>query len=291
MGTRNQTDQIRSLSCIFTPNIFRGLINTGSLNQVKSRYNKNKEYFLFKDNHTNFTDLVKLVYKKMYKQYRTEYIYKNEILIKQLLGKYSLNTTTLLNEFRIEGSVADLILVNDQVNLFEIKTDLDNLIRLNYQLNNYTKAVELISIVTNTKYIKELLIKYSNTSFGIIELTDQNTLREHKKATVDKNSFKHSTIFKLLRKHEYLSIVKKIFGAVPNVPNTRIFKACLDLVQKVDVKTFQEMAFQKVKTRTIENPDCIKDDETPDELKFLCYSQNLSKQQFNNLHKLLNQKI
>src|SRR4030042_4812846 len=48
-------------------------------------------------------DFLDWLYSKMSRHYRNEYVYKNAIANKILLGKHSLNTSYMLTEFRVEG--------------------------------------------------------------------------------------------------------------------------------------------------------------------------------------------
>lgn len=81
----------------------------------------------------------------------------------------------------------------------EIKTDLDGLDKLEKQLSDYRQFADFGYIVTSSKYIDKLLLDYSSSTIGVIEFTQRNTFKEHKKAESN-NRFNHLTIFKTLRK-------------------------------------------------------------------------------------------
>ena len=291
MNGLSYIDGIRSLSSIYSAPFLRNILIHDKLSLIDKRFVKYKEPVLSQYSITKFNDLLSALYKEMFNNYRNEYLYKNTIINKILLGKYSLQTTTLLNELKIGKSKADILLLNGEVKLYEIKTDLDNLDRLDSQLNDYRKAVEKIYIVTNTKYLEDIKSNYNNEGYGIIEYTDRNTLRIHSEPTENKQYFDHLTIFKLLRKKEYVSIFNKIFGYIPNIPNTLIFKKCLNKFKAIDVVEFQKFAFLEIKKRKLNCPDLLKDKNTPYELRYLCYSLDLNKEQYNKLFKLLNVSI
>ena len=291
MTPLNYSDGIRSLANIYSPAIFRNIIKNDNLSTVEKRITKYKECILSSKRKLRFDDFLKSVYSEMNKNYRNEYIYKNAIINKLLFGKYSLNTTTLLNEFRIGKSIADTVLINGEVKVFEIKTDLDSLSRLDTQLLNYKKAVEKIYIVTNTKHIKGIFERYCDSNYGLIELTSRKTLKVHKDATSDKSSFDRSTIFKLLRKEEYQSIVKNEFNFIPDVPNTKIFRECYKKALDINIIKFQKLAFEQIKSRKIDQPQLLINQKTPYELKYICYVLDLSKKQYYQLHNLLRAEI
>ena len=79
---------------------------------------------------------------------RNEYYYKITLLNKLLLGIHSVNTTTALTEFPIAKSKADFVLINGKAVVYEIKTELDNLERLESQISDYYKAFDHVAVVT-----------------------------------------------------------------------------------------------------------------------------------------------
>lgn len=284
-------DGLRSFSNFYSPTIIKKIIEENSLDILKSRFEKYNKIVFSSCKSIQFKILLSKIYNEMFKNYRNEYIYKNAIINKLLLGKYSINTTTLLNEFKIGNSVADTILINGEVKLFEIKTDLDNLARLDQQLEDYRKSVEKIYIVTNSRYIDKIFQHYVDLKYGLIELTHKKTLRILKEAESDKSSFDHVTIFKMLRKKEYLTIVKDYFSYIPDVPNTKIYKECLNKLKNINIVEFQKRAFNQIKQRQVLCPDYLKSAQTPYELKYLCYTLDLNKCQYEKLFTMLENKI
>lgn len=278
---------LRSLSTIYTTGAIKNIINHDGLLIFKSKINKHRKNVLSKYKSSKVSDLLKNVYQEMTNNYRNEYIYKNKILYEYLLKRYSLRTTILLNEFKIGKSIADTILINGEVKLFEIKTDLDNLLRLESQLIEYSKAVEKIYIVTNTRFIKKLKEIYSHESYGLIEFTDNNRLKIHKDAAVVRDNFEHTILFKMLRKQEYIKLIKDNFGYVPDVPNTLIYRECLKKSFEIDIISFQKMVFNLIKKRNIRSPELLKNNKTPDQLKYICYTLDLDNNEYDRLYNIL----
>jgi hypothetical protein len=281
-------DSLRSLSEIFSPAHFNKIVRhnnqTLTLKKLKKHYPQeitNKKY----------GNILKCLYLQLQNDYRNEYFYKNNLLNKYLLQKYSLATTTVFNEFKIGNSIADFVLLNGTSRIFEIKSDLDDLNKLKKQLDNYKQFADQVYIVTSSKYIDKILLNYLNTSVGVIEFTQNNTFKEHKKATDNSSFFNHLTIFKTLRKAEYISIINDYFGYIPNVPNTKIFRACFELVSKIEVTNFQKMAFNKLKHRKIKCPELLQSNKTPFELKHICYTLDFSEHEYNCLHMFLHKTI
>jgi hypothetical protein len=280
--TRN-IEGLRSLSEIYTPSNFKKIIEDGDLRPINNRIKKH----LKPVKKLNYSNILKSIYEQLLVNYKSEYLYKNVLLNRLLLQKYSLNTTTILNEFRVGSSLADFILLNGEARVYEIKTDLDDLSKLEKQLNDYRQFANKIYVVTSSKHVNSLIKQYENTDIGIIEFSSQNTLRQVKEAEVNTANFNHTTIFKTLRKSEYLEIIKDYFGVIPDVPNTRIFNACLDLVKKIEIETFQYLSFNKLKERKLSCPHFLSSINTPFELKHICYTLDFKESEYRALYSFL----
>lgn len=285
IGLKNDIDSLRSLSQIFTPTNFDRIVRKGDISNTRDRINKH----ILSSSKINNRNLIQYIYKELQNNYKSEYLYKNTLLNKLLLGKYSLNTTNVINEFKIGKSIADFVLLNGEVRVFEIKTEFDSLEKLNKQLNDYIQFANKVFIVSSSKFIDKLIDDYKNSTIGIIEFTESNTLKEIVAAKDNNISFNHTTIFKTLRKQEYIDIIMKHFGFVPDVPNTKIFKESLKLIETIKIDEFQKLAFQKLKERKLKCPTELISDMTPYELKYICYSLDLSDKEYKTFYQFLNQ--
>jgi hypothetical protein len=290
MAATKEIQSIRSLSALYSGSMFRKILNDGTLCAIEPRVRKHKGILTDNKKPVSLGLLLEALYELMTTSYCNEYIYKNSVL-NELLKRYSLSSTTLLDEFKVGKSVADLVLINGETKVFELKTDLDTLSRLENQLNDYRKAIEKIYIVASQKYINYMLDKYSESDFGIIELRDGIDLHFHKEALPNKLYFEHEIIFKMLRKNEYSHILRDKFGYLPDVPNTLYYKECLELSCQIDVIEFQSLAFSKLKERKLRIPEIFTDSVIPKSLRFLCHTLDLEKGQYASFLNLLNQKI
>ncbi len=279
-------DGIRSLAAFYSTSNFKTILSENNFKDWNNRYNKYSKT-IFGKKHSSLYSFLEELYNFMIDEYRNEYIFKNEILNKLLLGRHSPRTTTLLDELRIGKSKADIVLINGSARVYEIKSNLDNLERLDNQINDYKTVFDEIVIVTDAIQIEKLLEKYSNDSLGLVEFTENKTLKTIKELKKDQSYFEYETLFKLLRKSEYLEIIEKRFGSLPKVPNTKIFKECLQIVKNIDLLTFQKLVFEQLKKRKLNRPDYLMDNKTPYELKYICHTLNLNEQQYNKLYELL----
>ncbi|PKG40364.1 sce7726 family protein [Psychromonas sp. Urea-02u-13] len=189
-------------------------------------------------------DFYELAYSLLVRYYRNEYVVKNEIANKVLLGRLSMNTTSMLSELRTGSNIADCLLINGSSTCYEIKTEFDSLSRLNSQLNSYKQAYDKTYIVAHSTHLKKIdQVHKASPSFGIIELTKRNQLKKIEEAP-QCDEFNFEITFETLRKPEYLFIAKNLLGEIPNMPNTSIQDYCkqayFSLSPDVANKTFKK---------------------------------------------------
>ncbi|WP_258543177.1 sce7726 family protein [Parvicella tangerina] len=233
-------------------------------------------------------DVFEQVYQILQEQYYGEYLYKNALLNKILIERHDITKTCALNEFKVSNSIADYVLLNGNATIYEIKTDLDTLAKLDKQLHDYSKFAEKVYIVSHSKFIKTLLSRYENSHVGIIEMYNRDSLNVVKESVANYDNLSHDTLFRVLRKREYLSIVEDIYGFVPDVPNTKIFRSCYELIKDLDVELFQSHVIETLKERNISSPELLTSRATPYEWRQLCYSLDLKHGEYETFYQYLN---
>jgi len=233
---------------------------------------------------------VKDMYFMLKNSYRNEYYFKNT-LFNQLVKHYGLENSVVLDEFKIGGSIADFVFLNGEACVYEIKTAFDDLSKLKKQVADYMRFADKVYIVTSPNHKIQALKLLRDSKAGIIILDNDNCLQEAKKAEKEPGSLRHDAVFKTLRKPEYTSLIADHFGDLPNVPNTLIYKACLDLSKKIPIEDFQKKAIDLLKSRQIAHTDLLQSAKVPHELKHICYTLNLNQGQYNQLFTLLKQPV
>lgn len=284
MEIATDINKIRSLSQIISPSNFKKIVREGN---CYSTFYKIKKYTTVTDSTTNL-EAINVIYNSLLKNYKNEYVYKNILTNKLLLKKYSLKNTIALNEFNIGKSIADFVLLNGEARVYEIKTELDNLEKLDKQILDYCKFGDKVYIVTSSKYINKLIELYENSTIGIVELTSRNALKIVKEAKSNVSTFNYETLFKTLRKQEYLDLIEEYYKFIPDVSNTRIFRECLNLAKQIEISLFQKLVISKLKSRNISNPTKIKENSIPDSLKHICYILDFSENEYEELKSFLN---
>lgn len=239
-----------------------------------------------KDNGT----LISEVYRFMSKSYRNEYFYQNTLLNKLLLGKHSINTTTALTQIPIGKSKADFILINGKAVVYEIKTELDTLERLDTQIRDYLKAFNHVCVVTSDSQYDRIARILENTSVGIYVLTPQNTISSklRKEPQEDNSHLDHTAIFKVLHKREYETILQQYFGKLPVATQAFYYGECLKQFSRIPILKAYEMALRQLKLRNRIRISEYKN--IPYELKSLVYFSSPSTSEWHAINGFLNQK-
>lgn len=270
-------DNSRAINRVFTRNVICDLIQNGKSNvfdYVVRRYIDAPE-------RKNHGELISEVYTHLEKQQRNEYYYINTLLNKLLVGIHNVNTTTALSQVRIGHSIADFIMINGEGQVYEIKSDLDNFDRLHDQLQDYFCAFSKVSVLASIhelEKVKKVLNAMGDMgdAVGIYVLSDNNTIfsRERSRKPLEYNdSLRHESIFKLLRKHEYESVLLHYFGTLPQSAPVFYFKVCLELFEKIPILEAQKLAYLELKKR---NKIAVEEFESiQPELKSVVYFSNL----------------
>jgi hypothetical protein len=232
-----------------------------------------------------FRTLISEIYSYMDNEYRNEYYYKNTLINKLLLERYSMKETTALTELPIDNSKADFVMINSEGIVYEIKTGLDNSDRLNGQINDYYKAFKVVYVVTCEYHCKKIL-DLVDEYVGIIILSATNKLEVIREAKENSNNLDFKTIFNILRKMEFESIITDLDKELPEVSQFIYYKECRKILEKMDVIDLQAEMLQKLKDR--QNIEVKEYKETvPYELKFLIYFSNFRKKEYINLSRVL----
>ncbi|MBD8593731.1 sce7726 family protein [Pseudomonas sp. CFBP 8758] len=172
-------------------------------------------------------------YSALSKEYRTEYFFKNIVAERLLLGRHSLNTATVLPEFRVGRNKADCVILNGSSTCYEIKSDFDNLDRLPEQLASYKKLFDKVYVVVGQSHLSKVLSSCEE-DVGILELTPRKNLRIIREAKISTEPVDISILMRSLRVHEYRDIVSTLSDQNIDLPNTEIFSACESILQKMN---------------------------------------------------------
>lgn len=171
------------------------------------------------------------LYHLLSRNYRSEYIYKNQLTL-EILSQYHSEKATVLTEFRSANCLADALVLNGTSCAYEIKTELDTLDRLERQLAAYQQMFDQIYVITSELQAEKLILKL-DSSVGIVVLKADLSMKRVRLAHSNKADIDNGQIFDSLRAKEYLNIVHSQFGFTPDVPNTLRYTACKELFMQL----------------------------------------------------------
>ena len=239
--------------------------------------------------HTNGEAIFE-VYNFMRKEYRNQYFYKNTILNKLLLGVHSINTTTALTEIPISSSKADFVLINGKAVVYEIKTELDNLERLEGQINNYYKAFDYVCVLTCDEYAPILLKRFADTKVGVYVLTKKDTIKRLKKPDKFDELLDLDVIFKVLNKPEFEEIITLHYSELPVTTQVKYYSKCRELFLNIPLQKAYQLFLKQLKKRNaVVNKNSF--EHVPYELKSLAYFSQYSDSDYTNLENFLTTQI
>ncbi len=273
------------LNRLFTIAAFQDLIENYDTNLYSAII---KRYINESTVETN-ADIIVQIYNYLRKQYRNQYFYKNTILNKLLLGIHSINTTTALTEIPIAKSKADFVLINGKAVVYEIKTELDNLERLEGQIQNYYKAFNHVCVLTCDSYAKALMDVFKDSRIGIYNLSKKDTIQRLKEPIEYNDSLDLSVMFKILNKPEYENILIKYYKELPITSQVKYYSKCKELFMNIDLQTAYKLFLKTLKARNTVN-NKIQFDNVPYELKSLVYFSQYTDADYEKLNNFLTTK-
>lgn len=150
-----------------------------------------------------------------------KYILTKHFIQKKVIAAYEVNTLS---------SRADFVTINGDSKSFEIKTDIDSLVRIEKQAVDYSKVFEYNYVVVGEKHLNKielLLPEY----VGIWVINNRNALKKIKQASISPN-LSEACQLKLLNKKELTAFFGdydkiSILKNNTNENINKLFKECL----------------------------------------------------------------
>ncbi|VVE50184.1 hypothetical protein PHO31112_04645 [Pandoraea horticolens] len=159
---------------------------------------------------------------------RDEYVYRAALTHNILLGTHSLNTASLLTEFRAGACKADLAILNGTGTVYEIKSERDSLSRLANQIENYRKVFAKVYVIAGEAHVDDVIESTPN-DVGVMSLVRWDRIRTVREAADRPDLVCPITIFESLRVAEAKTILRNLGVSIPDVPNTMLWSALRDL--------------------------------------------------------------
>lgn len=186
---------------------------------------------------------------------------KSETIIKYNLLKQFKNDDDLvaLMEYNVGNSRLDIGKIDKYSYAYEIKTELDNILRLEKQISDYEKLFEYIYVVCHKKHINDVRKVISN-KIGIIiyEINDEKVQFRKIRKAVRNRSIRKEFLLEAFTAKEYEYIIKN-YLKLERVPfykedriklvNRKIKKQELIEIYKKIIKLRQEKKWDYIKNK------------------------------------------
>jgi hypothetical protein len=183
---------------------------------------------------------------------RNEYVYRAALTHNVLLGTHSLKTASMLTEFRVGTSKADLAILNGTGTVYEIKSDRDSLTRLASQVTNYRKVFAKIYVIAGNAHVDDIMARMPH-DVGVMALERWDRIRTVRDAADRPDLVCPVTICQSLRTAEARALLRNLNVAVPEVPNTLMHGALKECFARLDpAQAHAEMVKTLKKSRNLE---------------------------------------
>jgi hypothetical protein len=171
--------------------------------------------------------------------YRHEYIYKAALTHNILLGRHSLRTASMLNEFRVGECKADLAILNGTAKVYEVKSERDSLSRLERQVTTYAKVFAQVYVIAAESHIDAVIASVPR-DVGILLLNGRHQIQTLREAAGRPERTSPAAIFDSIRTDEARRILVSQGVLIPTVPNTELNCVLRELFIKLDPCTAHE---------------------------------------------------
>jgi hypothetical protein len=152
---------------------------------------------------------------------RDEYVYRSALTLNILLGRHSLRTASMLNEFRVGNAKADVAILNGTTTVYEIKSERDSTARLVKQIEAYNRVFARTYVVAGSNYV-EAVKSLVEPEVGILRLTSRGCISEVRVGQDCPTRICPLAVLDCVRTSEAVSILNYLNVSVPDVPNTQV---------------------------------------------------------------------
>lgn len=222
--------------------------------------------------------------------YRSEYVYKNAVAKKISIERHIHRQSRLITEFRVNQSKADTVILNGTSTVYEIKTELDDLARLERQLNDYNNVFDKIFVVTHVGGSGKVLETVPD-HVGVITLNDSFGLDVLRDAISNVDNVNPLVIFDSLRRAEYLNILSKKFGFTPPSNKFDVYHKAREQFAKLSPIEAHAGMLAELKARTSHPSFMSFVEKLPQSLRAIGLASELSRKHQDEVVRTLSQSI
>ncbi|HWT07105.1 MAG TPA: sce7726 family protein [Xanthomonadales bacterium] len=212
------------------------------------------------------------LYAEMRRSYRTEYLYKNEVIRRVFEARHDPDRSTVLLERPIAGwkSRIDMLVVNDTTSAYEIKTDRDDLSRLRRQTDLSLATFDRVFVVASESWA-DAVLNETDERVGVYALRAAGSLTRRRPFTPNADNVDAAAVFSVLRRAEYLAAIADHFRRQPpDDPRTQ-YDDSLALFRRMPPRTAHAYLLRALRARFVRRGDARALRELPYALAHLYY--------------------
>lgn len=281
--------RMRDYSSLFSYSVWADILQKGSTAGIDTVYHKYDDK-RWNGERPSYHDYFKWVYRCLLKNYRNEYVYKNEFVGKYIIRNFGDGSSVAINEFRVGDTVADLALFNGESKCFEIKSDLDNPQRLSRQMTRYQRVFDKCYILIPEEMLFDyrplvddavgiFVLRYSRN--GRTRIAMVRDARRNERVDVD-------ILMRTVRANEYRWMVRQAYGNIPDVTDFEMFEACTTRLSRLPSAQLHSLFCEAVKTRRRDIDNFV---EVGTIFRQMALCMNLSLEKMTELDRLFNRAI
>lgn len=234
--TITESIQISAVSRLFSSSVVQEMARKGKSPMFARLAN---EALLFSKDSSS--DLVRDVFDNAFamlkkKANRHEYVYKSALTQNILLGTHSLNTASMLTEFRVGKCKADVAIFNGTATVYEIKSERDSLSRLERQIASYRDVFAKVYVIAGENHV-DAVFNSVPSDVGVLKLSSRHTISRLRDALDQPERTNSGIIFDSIRLNEAKKILERNGVDLPSVPNTQLYSALRELFVELPPET------------------------------------------------------
>lgn len=246
--TSRLSDRSRLLARAFTRPVVKALASTAPLEKILDTW-MNCGIVTQSRSRTYVGDLLNSVWDELCSSYRCEYIYKNSLASKLIFQRHRPHTAAFLSEFAVGKSIADVVVINGTTTAYELKTKFDSGRRLETQTADYLKVFDRVYVVAHESLTNRIYPTLSER-VGLISIDDSGSMETLRSAESNIDKIDSLSVFRCLRKDEYLSALMKETGSTPRVPNGLVNATSAKIFSRLPTAAAHKHLVHSLKART-----------------------------------------
>lgn len=187
----------------------------------------------------------------MSQNFRNEYYIRNALLRHfNNLHAHTSEGGCALTQLHVADSRADFVFLNGKAIVYEIKTDRDNLDRLENQVADYYKAFKYVSVACGGFWLKELRARLKGTPVGLVLLEEKDRVRMVREPRPNCKMLDADVMFDVLRRNEIDMVLRQVYGCLPNTSSVRYYALARKWFCRISVRQLYPLFITALKRRT-----------------------------------------